>query len=293
MARTGQGKKRPAGKADSIRTLRESEARFRSLTNLSSDWYWEQDAQFRFTRIEGRNTSPHAPTLMGRTRWETELEVEGGWTQHRALLSARRPFVDVLMWRIEANGRVRYMSISGEPFFDARGKLLGYRGVGRDVTARKRAEQLLRLEHQVARALSEATDANAGLQAVLHAMCETEGWGSGRYFSIDEATGEATFVTGWSIADAGFERFIAASGGLSFRPGYGLVGKVLQTGDPLWSTDTRSDPRVREHALVQEAGARGAFLFPVTAEGRRIGVLGFSSRILREPDRRLLQAAAV
>jgi diguanylate cyclase (GGDEF)-like protein/PAS domain S-box-containing protein len=284
-------RKRTVGSAG-IAALRESEARFRSLTHLSSDWYWEQDAGYRFTRIEGRNISPHAPSLVGQRRWETHLEIEGGWDQHRALLEARKPFFNVLMWRAHA-GSHRFIQVSGEPVFDADGSFRGYRGVGRDITEQKRAEQLLRLEHQVASALSESASADAGIEAVLHAMCETESWECGRYFEHDEARGEACYRGGWSIRNPVLEAFLAGSRGQCFRPGYGLVGKVLQTGEPIWSSDADRDQRVEARLQLAEAGLRGAFVFAVTAEGRRLGALAFSSRELREPDQRLLQASRV
>jgi diguanylate cyclase (GGDEF)-like protein/PAS domain S-box-containing protein len=286
-------KKNPAGDSTGIRALRESEARFRSLTNLSSDWFWEQDADYRFTRIEGRNISPDAPKLLGLRRWESTLEIEGGWDAHRALLDARKPFHDVLVWRTAADGKLRYLQVSGEPVFDAQGRFTGYRGVGRDVTEKKHAERLLRLEHQLARALSESTSEQAGMEAVLHAVCETEGWDCGRYFALDEANGEVCYQSGWTVPDPVLRGLLDESNGLRFRPGYGLIGKVLQTGDPIWSTDTGSDPRASPRRLVAAAGLHGAFVFAVTAEGKRLGVLAFASKALREPDLRLLQAARV
>ena len=76
MARAGRPKqkKRPSKDADWEARLRESEARFRSLTKLSSDWYWEQDAEFRFTRIEGRYLDDDESLragFIGRHRWES------------------------------------------------------------------------------------------------------------------------------------------------------------------------------------------------------------------------------
>src|SRR6185295_18256411 len=123
--------------------VRESEARFRSLTALSSDWYWEQDAEYRFTRLEGRQVAGGDDSLrkrlMGRTRWDSGLECEGGWDAHRAALAARRTFHDLLMWREREDGGVRYVIVSGEPVFGPDGAFTGYRGVGRDVTEQKRA----------------------------------------------------------------------------------------------------------------------------------------------------------
>ncbi|HEX5476393.1 MAG TPA: GGDEF domain-containing protein, partial [Burkholderiales bacterium] len=79
-------------KARSSNALRESEARFRSLIDLSTDWYWEQDADYRFTRIEGRSVAGGDPRLrarlMGARRWESEgLQIEGGWEAHIALVA--------------------------------------------------------------------------------------------------------------------------------------------------------------------------------------------------------------
>ena len=85
--------------------LRESEARFRALTDLSSDWYWEIDADFRLTRIEGRyvegGESVAGEEIIGKRRWETGLEAEHplGWESHREQLEQQRPFRDVTLVR--------------------------------------------------------------------------------------------------------------------------------------------------------------------------------------------------
>ena len=132
--------------------LRESEARFRNLTALSSDWYWEQDEQLRFTYMSGgmeQRTGAPAEDYLGHTRWDAPaLEVsEGDWQAHRALLEARKPFHDFEMGRRTAEGRMYYVSVSGEPIFDAEGNFRGYRGVGRDITRRKLAQAQLRAAH--------------------------------------------------------------------------------------------------------------------------------------------------
>jgi diguanylate cyclase (GGDEF)-like protein/PAS domain S-box-containing protein len=277
------------------RAVRESEARFRALTNLSSDWYWELDAEHRFTRLEGRQVAGGDPRLLqrllGARRWETELEVEGGWEVHRAALNARQPFHDVLMWRRMQDGSVRYMRVSGEAVFNAAGRFTGYRGVGRDVTEEKRAEQMLRLEHDVARLLAAAEDASGGLQGVIRAVCEAEGFACGRYFRIE---GElARFENAWAIADPAIAPFIERSRAFVFRAGEGLTGTVWQSGEAVWSADITRDPRVRDRNAWQGTGLRGGFAFPVRAEGKTIGVLNFSGLKAREPDQRLLAASRV
>lgn len=129
------------------RALRESEARFQHLADLSSDWYWEQDAELRFTLVSGETIFGSTPTsaLLGKARWELPLDVEeSDFAAHKALLAERKPFSD-LEYRVhDASGRIYWMSVSGEPLFAADGSFLGYRGTGKDITARKEAEQALR-----------------------------------------------------------------------------------------------------------------------------------------------------
>ncbi|HTH12170.1 MAG TPA: EAL domain-containing protein [Acidovorax sp.] len=128
-----------------LEALRLSESRWRSLTHLSSDWYWEQDAQFRFVRLDGnpaRATGVLDETHYGRTHWELPdtFVPERQWREHRRQLEAREVFHDFEMQRLKADGQHIWLSISGEPIFDAAGQFTGYRGVARDITERKLAE---------------------------------------------------------------------------------------------------------------------------------------------------------
>ncbi|MDB5989367.1 MAG: hypothetical protein JWQ10_770 [Herbaspirillum sp.] len=128
--------------------LRESEMRFRSLTNLSSDWYWEQDTQFRYTRMESRhqNLDSTQASFLGKRPWESDLEIQadGGWAGHRAILAANLPFRDVVMHRLLVNEKPYYISVSGAPIFDENGEAIGYRGVSREITDQRIAEQRIR-----------------------------------------------------------------------------------------------------------------------------------------------------
>jgi PAS domain S-box-containing protein len=141
--------------------LRESEARFRNLTALSSDWYWEQDAQFRFTMVSGgieENLGIAPGEFIGKTRWEAPTigVSEEQMAAHRATLEAHRPFDEFEYGRRDAAGALHYISASGEPMFDEAGAFRGYRGVGRDVTARRSAQEELRAAHdELARSNSE------------------------------------------------------------------------------------------------------------------------------------------
>jgi diguanylate cyclase (GGDEF)-like protein/PAS domain S-box-containing protein len=126
--------------------LRFSEARFRTLTELGSDWYWEQDDQFRFVQIEGSlrgaNGLP-ADAYVGRTRWEAPHfgVTEAQWDAHRAVLLAHETFKDFEMQRPGLNGAKTWVSLSGTPIFNENGVFCGYRGIGRDIMANKQAAE--------------------------------------------------------------------------------------------------------------------------------------------------------
>lgn len=127
--------------------LKESEARFRSLTDLSTDWYWEIDAQFRISRFEGyeegKSIAPQQHFL-GKTHWEVGAENLNpeDWAVYRSALRAQTTFKDFEIKRLDANGRPNWISMSGAPFYDEQGKFLGYRGIARDITRRKAAEDV-------------------------------------------------------------------------------------------------------------------------------------------------------
>jgi PAS domain S-box-containing protein len=129
--------------------LRESEARFRSLTELSSDWYWRQDETLRFTYLSSQAidlTGHPGESSYGKTRWELAnmTPLSGSWDEHKAVLAARLPFRDLECRRIGRDGVVRYLSMTGEPLFDDQGRFKGYHGIGRNITERMRIEAELR-----------------------------------------------------------------------------------------------------------------------------------------------------
>lgn len=134
--------------------LRESEARFHDLTTLSSDWYWEQDEEFRYTLLAGQAVDRpdfDRSQYIGKRRWELSDYVPNtpdGWGSHRAQLAARQPFYNLEVKQTQPDGSLAYLSLRGKPMFDSAGHFKGYRGTGRDITARKLREIRLRESEQ-------------------------------------------------------------------------------------------------------------------------------------------------
>jgi PAS domain S-box-containing protein len=120
--------------------LRESEARYRSLTELASDWYWEQDESGSFTKVAGPVLDMlgiQVDTLVGARR-PTSSE---GWdeTQRQELqarIGARQPFLDFTLTRANPDGSRQQFRVSGEPMFNSACRFLGYRGIGVEVTSK-------------------------------------------------------------------------------------------------------------------------------------------------------------
>ncbi|HUL92583.1 MAG TPA: PAS domain-containing protein, partial [Burkholderiales bacterium] len=165
--------------------LRASEERFRTLVQFSFDVYWETDAEHRFTRQEFSERLTDAPereAQIGKTPWEipyVEPDNEG-WRMYRATVDAHLPYRDFELARPTANGGVRYLAASGIPVFDETGRFVGYRGVGRHITERKRAEaehqsylKFLESMDRIHRVMQGTNDLERMMSDVLDAVLET------------------------------------------------------------------------------------------------------------------------
>src|SRR4029434_9337153 len=122
-----------------IQRITESEARFRALTELSSDWYWEMDETLRFTLLrQGARVScgRSDEEIIGKHGWELpgELIQPSSWDEHRATLLSHRPFRDAMFRRWMPDGSLVYHLTSGDPVHHADGHFSGYRGVCKNIS---------------------------------------------------------------------------------------------------------------------------------------------------------------
>lgn len=129
------------------RQVRKSKRRFRRMVEMSSDWYWMQDEQFRFVEVPGLDMQDlDTDIVLGKARWEIAGLAplpEKVWEQHRAKLERHESFSDFIFLRYNKAGELRYLSVSGEPLFDEKGAFIGYHGVGKDITERARDQKAL------------------------------------------------------------------------------------------------------------------------------------------------------
>jgi len=121
--------------------LRESEARYRSLTELASDWYWEQDEKGNFIKVSG----PVLEMLGIRVEplgTDASVAPITGWNETeraalQATIAAREPFLDFMFSRVDPDGTTQRFQVSGQPMFNQSCRFIGYRGIGVEVSARK------------------------------------------------------------------------------------------------------------------------------------------------------------
>jgi PAS domain S-box-containing protein len=180
-------------RCESEQALRENSERMRDFTELSSDWYWEQDSEFRFTLVSQRFASELKVPLqdyIGLRRWDKQPEDIDPelWQAHRRQVEAHQPFRDLIYAMRDRVGRKHFLCVSGKPVFDAEGSFRGYRGTGRDITAAKQVEAALHAEKERA----EVT-----LASIADAVITTDPDGIITYLNP-----VAEGLTGWTLAQA-------------------------------------------------------------------------------------------
>ena len=176
------------------RKLHESEVRFRHLSEMSSDFYWESDTGHRLVQRSWVDKKLRSVSVFGREspigkrRWEIPYVSPdaAGWQAHRSQLEAHRVFRSFEFSRLAADGSERHISVSGDPVFDESGAFQGYRGVGADITERKRLEQALRESAQQLRLFADNVPAmTASYDENLHVVFANKRFAD--FFGFDSA----------------------------------------------------------------------------------------------------------
>jgi len=153
--------------------LQASEERFRALVETSSDWIWEVDTEGRYTYV-----SPRIKTILGFTPEEVvgkkafdlmpDDESKRVLCEFEAYVSEEKPIINLENKAHHKDGHIVILETNGLPFYDLDGNLMGYRGIDRDMTERKKSEEELHklkdnLEIEVEKKTSELIEANKKL----------------------------------------------------------------------------------------------------------------------------------
>ena len=265
--------------------LLESEKRFRRLTDLSSDWFWEQDENLRFTMVSAGiqiNGGPAPQQFFGKTRWDLRIGMEQAeWAEHRALQEAHQTFSDFEYKAQFENKRVHWFSISGEPLFDAGGRFKGYQGTGKNITERKRAELLRSEQGRVLEMIATSTPLEQVLESLMVLMeSQLEGM-MASILLLEEDGLHLRHGAAPSLPQA----YTQAVDGCSIGPQAGSCGTAIHRREQVIVSDILQDPLWDDYrALAAPHGLRSCWSTPIiTHQGKLLGTFALYSQEVRRP----------
>ena len=125
--------------------LKIAKDKFRLLVEMTPDLIWEVDTNGRYSYISPKVTEIlgyQVAELLGKTAFDImpELIAQKTKTLFEQIAEKQEAFHQLKNIVLHKDGHQIIMETSGSPFFDEQGKLLGYRGIDRDISDKKRNE---------------------------------------------------------------------------------------------------------------------------------------------------------
>jgi diguanylate cyclase (GGDEF)-like protein/PAS domain S-box-containing protein len=277
--------------------LLQCEERLRNLIRLSSDFYWEQDAWQRFTLLLHRDMDmpEYDPRIsLGKTLWDLAGAEPGdpAWEPYRRAQESRQAFVGFVHRFVHPMLGPRYVSVNGQPTFDAEGRFKGYCGTARDVTERVRFDRRMAIEHGVASLLTAVGGIEEATPRIIRSICEALGWACGARW-VSESDGVLRRAETWG-ATPEFTRYVEAEEQLTLdtRHNGRAIARAWGGSEPVWVRDLRSCMGCSNVPSALAAGLRAAFALPIMRDGEALGGFEFFAREIDEPDAELLRGMA-
>lgn len=275
--------------------LEDSEKRYRSLAENALDLILEATADGCFTYA-----SPNYREVLG---YEPE-ELLGTGIFDR-MHPADRPAVMAEFARAMSsqtagsatfryrhkNGDWRWFESAGKPFFGGDGRPRAVI-ISRDITARVRTEEAVRLVRELTQGVAAARHMAEALDTIMRRICETTEWTCADVWVPSQGNGHLEWRAAWHGERDDLREFTEASRRFTFRRGQGLPGRVWEGGQPLWVPDVTQDANFPRAALAARAGLRAAAGIPVLAGQETVAVICFYMSAIREEDERLVAVTA-
>ena len=172
--------------------LEESERRFKDIATSLADWVWEVDNSGVYTYCSER-----VYDVLGYTKEEMlgkryfDFITPGKKDEIAALIMSKiekkERVIDIEIPNLRKDGKEIFVVTSGVPVFDDKEELLGYRGVDKDITEKKKIEESIR---QLSRAVEQSpvtiviTDTDAKIEYANPKFSQITG------YTMDEARGQ-------------------------------------------------------------------------------------------------------
>jgi PAS domain S-box-containing protein len=187
------------------------------------------------------------------------------------------------------DGSIRHVLISSNVRWRGQ-EFLHTRCFTRDITDRKRYEQRLVLQYEIARVLIDASALEDAAPAVLELIATHLDCCAALLWTSDGTALQCR--ASWESAEPGARGIGCISREYAFGPGSGLPGRVWTSKAPAWVSDLRQDTNFPRLRLVSDFGVRSGFGFPIALEDDVLGVMEFFADEVRAPDPELLQLTA-
>ena len=289
--------------AERTRALSVSEKRFRDIAESTADWIWEVDAAGRYTYCSESvvDVLGYAPEeILGKRTFEFMPPDEATRVGQvfAGIAADKQPIVDLENRNLTKDGGEVMLLTNGVPILDSEGYLLGYRGLNKNITERKRAQaetqrhlQEMTLLSQVTTAITSAVD----VTDALHNVCAE----LARFLQVPQAgfailNSERTAAE--VVADYHPPGSPSAIGVALPVAGNPSMAYILEHKAPLAVTDAQTDPLLAPvHEVMRQRNTQSLLIVPIIAGGEVIGTLGFDAfqrRVFDDADIDLVQHVA-
>jgi diguanylate cyclase (GGDEF)-like protein/PAS domain S-box-containing protein len=262
-----------------------AEERLRFVVELSREYYWELDAEGRFTTLlhgDAERREHASSRLLGKARWEIDgTPLEGSWNEHRAIIESRQPFDGFVVERPEPDGSPRYFESDGRARFDDDGRFLGYAGVTREITELIHERRLISLDRDLTELFTSGSTESPSRRA-LELICGRLQWASGTYWLVAEGRSAAraeAIVRFAATHDRGRAHYDKERNRLLSEA---LVRLACDFGDILWINELSATEDLRR---FRQSGS--ALIIPVALRGKTIGAIEIRSSRIDVPSDKL------
>jgi PAS domain S-box-containing protein/putative nucleotidyltransferase with HDIG domain len=270
--------------------LRESEEKFRGLVETTTDWIWQVDEHgvYTYASPQVRNILGYEPEeIVGKTPFDLmpASEAERIREVYKSVVASQKPYHLMENLNLHKNGSMVVLETSGAPIFDQAGAYKGSRGIDRDITARKQAEDALRHANRALKTMSacnsvlvHATDEAQLINAMCRVIVETGDY-SCAWIGYAEHDDTKRIQP---VAQAGFEPGFFQNLHLTWADndaGQNPVGTAIRKGVAAVVHDATNDPSlVVWRPALARFGVNSICVFPLTIAGETFGVLSICSR---------------
>lgn len=161
----------------------------------------------------------------------------------------------------------------------------------REIQVRQRAEEEIFFLLSTTQAIAEADDFQSALSIILHSCCETIGWDFGEAWIPNPNNTLLECSRGWYTSDPSLERFRNQSLTINLSPNIGLPGRVWFSQQPEWIEDISIEPYevYPRYQSAASVGLKAGFAIPILFNDQVLAILVFFKKTASPRQRHLIE----